>query len=46
MGLADRLLTLPLRDLRFLLNLGQGVEAVGGEPERLGYSEVTLMLGE
>lgn len=45
-GVTDRLLQFPLRDLRFLLDLRQGIEAVGGEPERLRYSEVTLMLGE
>lgn len=42
----DALLALPLRDLRVLLILGQQVEAAEGEPERLGYTEVTLVLGE
>lgn len=39
-------LPLPLRDLRFLLQVGQGVEPVGGETERLRYSEIALVLGE
>lgn len=46
MNAACRLLALPLRDLRFLLDLRQGVEAVSGQPERLRYPEVPLMLGE
>lgn len=46
MGVTNRLLPLPLRDLRFLLDLRQGVEAVSGETDRLGYSEVALVLGE
>lgn len=45
-GVTDRLLPLPLRDLRFLLILGQGIERGGGEVEGLRYSEVTEMLGE
>lgn len=45
-GVTCRLLPLPLRYLRFLLNLRQGVETVSGEPERLRYSEVAEMLGE
>lgn len=46
MGLTDVLLALPLRDLRVLLQFGQAVEGVSGEPEGLGYSEIALMLGE
>ena len=45
-GAARVLLALPLRDLRFLLDLRQGVERVGGEAEGLGYPEVALVLGE
>lgn len=45
-GVADVLLALPLRDLCVLLDVRQGVEAVGGEAEGLRYSEVALMLGE
>ena len=43
---AAALLALVLGNLRVLLILRQQVEAAEGEPERLGYSEVTLMLGE
>ena len=46
MHTARRLLALPLRYLRLLLNLRQRIERVGGQPKRLRYPEVPLMLGE
>lgn len=46
MGLACRLLALPLRDLRVLLQLGQTVEGVSRKADRLRNPQVALVLGE
>lgn len=46
MRAAHGLLALPLRNLRFLLNLRQRIERVGCETDALRYSKVALVLGE